>query len=101
MAKAFNTPTLDLKKELPEVLSRDFNLFYKPEAEPEIAGLKEFTQSLSNFAEGALTTGNLLGEKKLKQSSEAEAVKFYNEQVQNKKEKPEGTTPDKYLEKIE
>ena len=86
MAKAFNTPQLDLKKELPDVVSRDFNLFYKPEAEPEITGLKEFTNSLSNFMEGALTTGNLVGEKKLKESSQADASKFYNEQVQNKKD---------------
>ena len=43
MAKGFNTPQLDLKRELPDVVSRDFNLFYKPEAEPEIAGLKNFT----------------------------------------------------------
>ena len=85
MAKGFNTPQLDLKRELPDVVSRDFNLFYKPEAEPEIAGLKNFTNSLSNFMEGALTTGNLVAEQKQKETSEAEAVKFYNQQVQNKK----------------
>ena len=39
---ARKTPTLDLTPELPEVVSRDFNLFYRPEAEPEIAGMKDF-----------------------------------------------------------
>ena len=34
MAKRRTTPELNLPKELPQVLSTDFNLFYKPEAEP-------------------------------------------------------------------
>lgn len=83
--KQFNTPELNLKAELPQVVSRDFNLFYKPEAEPEIAGLKNFTQSLDNFINGALTTGNILGETKLKEQSEAEATQFFNMEVENKK----------------
>lgn len=83
--KQFNTPELNLQAELPQVVSRDFNLFYKPEAEPEIAGLKNFTQSLDNFINGALTTGNILGETKLKEQSEAEATQFFNMEVENKK----------------
>ena len=43
MAKRRIKPELNLQPELPQVLSEDFNLFYKPEAEPEIAGLKEFS----------------------------------------------------------
>lgn len=83
--KQFNTPQLDLRPELPQVVSRDFNLFYTPQAEPEIAGLKEFTNSLDSFVKGALTTGNIVGEKKLKEKSEAEAVDFFNMEVENKK----------------
>ena len=83
--KQFDTPELNLQAELPQVVSRDFNLFYKPEAEPEIAGLKNFTQSLDNFINGALTTGNILGETKLKEQSEAEATQFFNMEVENKK----------------
>ena len=36
-------PELNLTPELPQVVSRDFNLFYKPDAEPQTAGMKEFT----------------------------------------------------------
>ena len=53
---ARKTPKLDLTPELPEVVSRDFNLFYRPEAEPEIAGMKEFTASLDNFVNGGKTS---------------------------------------------
>ena len=42
MAKRRNTPTLELTPELPQVRSRDFNLFYRPERRPQDAGVKEF-----------------------------------------------------------
>ena len=70
-------PTLDLKPEESLVLSTDFNLFYKPEVEPEIAGMKEFTASLSNFVDGALTKGNIAGEVKEKEVNYADAKKDY------------------------
>ena len=70
-------PTLDLKPEESLVLSTDFNLFYKPEVEPEIAGMKEFTASLSNFVDGALTRGNIAGEVKEKEVNYADAKKDY------------------------
>ena len=70
-------PTLDLKPEESLVLSTDFNLFYKPEVEPEIAGMKEFTASLSNFVDGALTRGNIAGEVKEKEVNYANAKKDY------------------------
>jgi hypothetical protein len=48
--KSDRTPVgLNLTPELPQVVSRDFNLFYTPQKEPEIAGLKEFTSALDNF----------------------------------------------------
>ena len=70
-------PTLDLKPEESLVLSTDFNLFYKPEVEPEIAGMKEFTASLSNFVDGALNRGNIAGEVKEKEVNYADAKKDY------------------------
>ena len=36
MAKKRTTPELNLTPELPEVVSRDFNLFFKPDPEPEL-----------------------------------------------------------------
>ena len=68
MAKKRTTPELNLTPELPEVVSRDFNLFFKPDAEPEIAGLKEFTRSLDNFVNDAgtkLVLGEELEQKKI------------------------------------
>ena len=76
-SKAKKRPTLDLKPEESLVLSTDFNLFYKPEEEPEIAGMKEFTASLSSFVDGALTKGSLVGEVKEKEINYAEAKKDY------------------------
>ena len=45
------TPDLDLKPEAQEVLSRDFNLFYRPEEKPLPAGLKEFASALDSFSQ--------------------------------------------------
>ena len=71
---ARKTPKLDLTPELPEVVSRDFNLFYRPEAEPEIAGMKEFTASLDNFVNGAGSSMVIADLTKQKKVSSAEAV---------------------------
>ena len=70
-------PKLNLKPEESLVLSTDFNLFYKPEVEPEIAGMKEFTSSLKSFVEGTLTKGNIAGEYKEKELNYADAKKDY------------------------
>jgi len=70
-------PTLDLKPEESLVLSTDFNLFYKPEEEPEIAGMKEFTNSLKSFVDGTLTKGAIAGEYKEKELNYAEAKQDY------------------------
>ena len=74
---ARKTPTLDLTPELPEVVSRDFNLFYRPEAEPEIAGMKEFTASLDNFVNGAGSAMVIASTVKEKKVNSAQAVKDY------------------------
>ena len=76
---ARKTPTLDLTPELPEVVSRDFNLFYRPEAEPEIAGMKEFTASLDNFVNGAGAAMVIASTVKEKKVNSAQAVKDYAE----------------------
>ena len=49
MAKRRTTPELNLQKELPKVLSTDFNLFYEPEAEPVDKSVDIFTKSLDNL----------------------------------------------------
>ena len=76
---ARKTPELELNPELPEVLSRDFNLFYRPEAEPEVAGMKEFTASLDNFVNGAGTSMVIASTFKEKKINSAQAVQDYAE----------------------
>ena len=72
MAKA---PTLNLTPELPEVRSEDFNLFYRPEAEPLPQGLKDFANSLDRFVNDGLVDAYVVNEKKKKKEGEAEAEK--------------------------
>ena len=80
--KSSRTPTgLNLTPELPEVLSRDFNLFYTPQKEPEIAGLKEFTSALDNFVSGGGTKAVLASEAEDKKINSAQAQQDY---AQNK-----------------
>ncbi len=58
MAKRRTTPELNLQKELPQVLSTDFNLFYEPEAEPvdpikeknEAQAIKDYNENRDKFA---------------------------------------------------
>ena len=82
MAKKRTTPELNLTPELPEVVSRDFNLFFKPDPEPEIAGLKEFTRSLDNFVNDAGTKIVIGKELEQKNINVAQAQKDY---IENKK----------------
>lgn len=74
-----NIPGLDLAPEQQQVLSTDFNLFYKPQQEPEIAGLKEFTQSLDSFVKGAGVKSVIGAEIKQKEVNSAQAIKDYQE----------------------
>ena len=76
MAKRRTTPELNLQAELPQVLSTDFNLFYKPQAEPVPAGLENFTKSLDAFVNQGLTKKVLADEKKEKNLNIDEAP-FY------------------------
>ena len=75
---ARKTPRLDLTPEKRQVLSSDFNLFYKPQAKPEIAGVKELTASLNNFVNDAGRKMVIASEVKQKKVNEAEAIKEYN-----------------------
>jgi len=80
--KSSRTPTgLNLTPELPEVVSRDFNLFYTPQKEPEIAGLKEFTSALDNFINNGGTKAVLASEAEDKKINSAQAQQDY---AQNK-----------------
>ena len=97
-------PELNLTPELPQVVSRDFNLFYKPEAEPQTAGMKEFTASLNNFVNGAGTSMAIASTVKEKKVNSAEALKDYNENKLKFKEAVKSGAIDKtanpyYLEK--
>ena len=78
MAKR-TTPELNLQKELPQVLSTDFNLFYKPDARPIDPSVELFTKSLDRFVSGAGTDLVIAGEIKEKKINEAQAIKDYNE----------------------
>jgi len=75
---ARKTTKLDLTPEKRQVLSSDFNLFYKPQAKPEIAGVKELTASLNNFVNDAGVKMVIASEVKQKKVNEAEAIKEYN-----------------------
>ena len=104
MAKRRIKPELNLQPELPQVLSEDFNLFYKPEAEPEIAGLKEFTASLDNFISDAGTKIVLSKELKQKEVNSAQAEKDFIENKNKFRDAVKNGTIDKtanpyYIEK--
>ena len=73
------TPDLNLVPEAPEVLSRDFNLFYRPEEKPLPAGLKEFASALDRFSQRGAVQGALLAETKVKKSESAKALKDHIE----------------------
>jgi len=69
---------LNLTPELPQVTSRDFNLFYTPQKEPDIAGLKELTTALDSFINGAGAKAEIAGEMQQKQVNSAQAELDYN-----------------------
>lgn len=69
---------LNLTPELPQVTSRDFNLFYAPQKEPDIAGLKELTTALDSFINGAGAKAEIAGEIQQKAVNSAQAELDYN-----------------------
>ena len=82
MAKR-ETPVLGLSNELPDVVSQDFNLYYKPQAEPEVAGAKELFASLDNFVNDAGKKLVIGSELKQKKENSAKALEDYNSNKQN------------------
>lgn len=74
---ARKTPKLNLQADERLVLSRDFNLFYTPQAEPEVAGLKELTASLDNFVNDAGKKMVISKEYEEKEENYAKAKKDY------------------------
>lgn len=78
MASKRETPQLSLAPDLPDVVSRDFNLFYKPDVAPVDESVKVFTQALDSFVSGAGTSMVIQGEVKQKKEQEAKAIEAYN-----------------------
>ena len=79
MASKRKTPELKLNEEEPLVLSRDYNLFYRPQEKPLPAGTENFIKSLDNFITGAGTSMVIASEYKQKKEEGAKAIKDYAE----------------------
>ena len=79
MASKRKTPELKLNEEEPLVLSRDFNLFHRPQEKPLPAGTENFIKSLDNFITGAGTSMVIASEYKQKKEEGAKAIKDYAE----------------------
>ena len=77
MASKRKTPELKLNEEEPLVLSRDFNLFYRPQEKPLPAGTENFIKSLDNFITGAGASMVIASEYKQKKEEGAKAIKDY------------------------
>ena len=77
------TPTLDLSPEVSQVVSRDFNLFFKPEQAPEDTSVDVFAKELVSFNNNVVNPNVINAEVKEKKVNEAEAVKAYNENRMN------------------
>lgn len=71
--------SLNLTPELPEVVSRDFNLFYEPKPQPLPAGVKEFASALDNFVKTGGTKAVLMAEQEEKTINSVQAEQEYNE----------------------
>ena len=82
---ARKSPELNLKPELIEPNSEDFNLIYKPQEEPLPAGLEVFAKSLDRFVNEGAVDAYVVGQLKQKKVGEAEATKLFNEVEANKR----------------
>ena len=78
MASKRQTPQLSLAPDLPEVVSRDFNLFYKPDVAPVDESVKVFTQSLDSFVNGGLSAMTIQKEQDQKKVNEYREKKLRN-----------------------
>lgn len=98
MAKKIQEPDFNLGAFLPEGVVNDFDIFYKPQAEPTNPAVKDLVVSLSNIVP-SLTNYTVGQELKAKQKTEAQAVEDFNtnkvafaDLVKNK-EIPAGANP--------
>jgi len=98
MAKKIQEPDFDLGNFLPEGVVNDFDIFYKPQAEPTNPAVKDLVTSLSNIVP-SLTNYTVGKELKAKEKTEAQAVEDFNtnrvafaDLVKNKKI-PAGANP--------
>lgn len=78
MASKRQAPQLGLTPELPQVLSSDFNLFYKPDVAPQDKSVDVLIKSLDNFVRDAGTKGVLVSEGREKKEEEGKAVEMFN-----------------------
>lgn len=95
---------LNLTPELPQVVSKDFNLFYTPQPEPLPAGVKEFASALENFVKTGGTKAVIGAELEEQKINYAQAEKDSAENQQGFYEKvKDGSIPPTanpyYLEK--
>jgi hypothetical protein len=79
MARKRETPVLNLPPDLPQVVSQDFNLFYKPEPEPVDKSVQLFAKSLENFVNDAGSKLVISAEQTLKKEEGAKAQQDYLE----------------------
>lgn len=77
MAKKIQEPDFNLGAFLPEGVVNDFDIFYKPQAEPTNPAVKDLVVSLSNIVP-SLTNYTVGQELKAKQKTEAQAVEDFN-----------------------
>ena len=86
---------LDLTPELPQIVARDFNLFYQEKERPTDPAVDVFVKSLDNWISNAGTKAVFVAEKKEKEVGEAEATKLWNEGKQDFKKAVEAGEVDK------
>lgn len=77
MVKKVKDPQFDLGYVLPEGVVNDFNLFYKPQAEPQNPAVRDLITSLSNIVP-TLANYDVIGKAEQKVKNEARAVEDYN-----------------------
>jgi len=79
---ARRTPELNLTPELPEVVSSDFNLFFRPQVAPQDESVQLLTKAMDNFVNDAGTKLVISSERKLKKEEIGKAKQDY---LENKK----------------
>ena len=71
--------SLDLTPELPQVVARDLNWYYREQEKPTDPAVDTFVSSLNNWVSNPGTKGVYVAEKKEKEVGDADATKMWNE----------------------